>query len=74
MLKLRMAVIHLPPELSPHSFRVGGITDLLSQGVPLEDVQPKHPSGTGLSGLRRCGYYFGLRAPGACGIVQPASC
>lgn len=39
MLKLRMAVIHLPEELSPHSFRVGGITDLLSQGVPLEDVQ-----------------------------------
>jgi integrase/recombinase XerD len=25
--------------LSPHSFRVGAITDLLSQGVPLEEVQ-----------------------------------
>lgn len=26
-------------QLSPHSFRVTGITDLLTQGVPLEDVQ-----------------------------------
>ena len=25
--------------LSPHSFRVSAITDLLTQGVPLEDVQ-----------------------------------
>ena len=25
--------------LSPHSFRVTGITDLLTQGVPLDDVQ-----------------------------------
>ncbi len=39
MLKHRMAGIGLPGELSPHSFRVGAITDLLSQGVPLEDVQ-----------------------------------
>ncbi len=39
MLKRRMADIGLPGELSPHSFRVGAITDLLSQGVPLEDVQ-----------------------------------
>jgi len=39
MLKHRMADIGLPGELSPHSFRVGVITDLLSQGVPLEDVQ-----------------------------------
>jgi site-specific recombinase XerD len=29
----------LPSRLSPHSFRVTAITDLLSQGVPLEDVQ-----------------------------------
>ena len=28
----------LPPRLSPHSFRVTAITDLLSQGVPLEEV------------------------------------
>jgi integrase/recombinase XerD len=39
MLKQRMAHIHLPETLSPHSFRVGAITDLLSQGVPLEEVQ-----------------------------------
>jgi integrase/recombinase XerD len=39
MLKQRMARIHLPEELSPHSFRVAAITDLLEQGVPLEDVQ-----------------------------------
>jgi integrase/recombinase XerD len=39
MLKRRMANIRLPGELSPHSFRVGAITDLLSQGVPLEEVQ-----------------------------------
>ncbi|MGO9922088.1 MAG: tyrosine-type recombinase/integrase [Isosphaeraceae bacterium] len=39
MLKQRMARIHLPEKLSPHSFRVGAITDLLSQGVPLEEVQ-----------------------------------
>ena len=29
----------LPEHLSPHSFRVATITDLLAQGVPLEDVQ-----------------------------------
>jgi integrase len=29
----------LPARPSPHSFRVTGITDLLSQGVPLDDVQ-----------------------------------
>ena len=39
MLKRRMTEIRLPVELSPHSFRVGVITDLLSQGVPLEEVQ-----------------------------------
>jgi integrase/recombinase XerD len=25
--------------LSPHSFRVSAVTDLMSQGTPLEDVQ-----------------------------------
>jgi site-specific recombinase XerD len=39
MLKQRMARIHLPEKLSPHSFRVAAITDLLTQGVPLEEVQ-----------------------------------
>lgn len=30
----------IPPEtLSPHSFRVATATDLLDQGVPLDDVQ-----------------------------------
>ena len=39
MIKRRMAEIGLPTRLSPHSFRVGTITDLLAQGVPLEEVQ-----------------------------------
>jgi integrase/recombinase XerD len=29
----------LPTHYSPHSFRVTTITDLLTQGVPLADVQ-----------------------------------
>ena len=39
MIKRRMKACGLPLRLSPHSFRVTTITDLLSQGVPLEDVQ-----------------------------------
>ena len=39
MMKRRLRAASLPPELSPHSFRVAVITDLLTQGVPLEDVQ-----------------------------------
>ncbi len=39
MVKRRMKDAGLPSHLSPHSFRVGTITDLLEQGVPLEDVQ-----------------------------------
>lgn len=39
MVKRRMAAAALPSRLSPHSFRVATITDLLDQGVPLEDVQ-----------------------------------
>ena len=39
MIKRRMGDIGLPTPLSPHSFRVGTITDLLMQGVPLEEVQ-----------------------------------
>ena len=39
MLKRRLRHAGLPKRLSPHSFRVTTITDLLSQGVPLEDVQ-----------------------------------
>ena len=33
------SLLWLPERLSPHSFRVAAITDLLTQGVPLEDVQ-----------------------------------
>jgi integrase/recombinase XerD len=29
----------LPTRLSPHSFRVAAVTDLLKQGVALEDIQ-----------------------------------
>lgn len=39
MVKRRMRDAGLPSRLSPHSFRVTTITDLLEQGVPLEDVQ-----------------------------------
>ncbi len=39
MVKRRLKESELPTRLSPHSFRVATITDLLLQGVPLEDVQ-----------------------------------
>ena len=39
MVKRRMKDAGLPARLSPHSFRVTIITDLLEHGVPLEDVQ-----------------------------------
>jgi site-specific recombinase XerD len=39
MMKRRMKEAGLPPDLSPHSFRVTTITDLLDQQLPLEDVQ-----------------------------------
>jgi len=39
MVKRRLADAGLPTIFSPHSFRVCAITDLLMQGVPLEDVQ-----------------------------------
>lgn len=39
MVKRRMRGIGFPTVLCPHSFRVATITDLLGQGVPLEDVQ-----------------------------------
>jgi site-specific recombinase XerD len=39
MVKRRMRDAGLPGRLSPHSFRVATITDLLEQGVPLQDVQ-----------------------------------
>jgi site-specific recombinase XerD len=39
MLKRRLKQTGLSTKLSPHSFRVTTATDLLTQGVPLEDVQ-----------------------------------
>ena len=39
LLKRRLKDASLPPIFSPHSFRVLVVTDLLSQDVPLEDVQ-----------------------------------
>jgi site-specific recombinase XerD len=39
MVKRRLRDAGLPTRLSPHSFRVATITDLLEQGLPLEDVQ-----------------------------------
>ena len=39
MVKRRLKDAGLPERLSLHSFRVTGITDLLTQGVPLDDVQ-----------------------------------
>jgi integrase/recombinase XerD len=38
-MKRRLRDAELPETLSSHSFRVTTITDLLEQGVPLEDVQ-----------------------------------
>jgi site-specific recombinase XerD len=39
MVKRRVRQAGLPEHLTAHSFRVTTITDLLEQGVPLEDVQ-----------------------------------
>ena len=39
MVKRRMRDAGLPRRLSPHSIRVGTLTDLLEQGIPLQDVQ-----------------------------------
>ncbi|MCA9027596.1 MAG: tyrosine-type recombinase/integrase [Planctomycetaceae bacterium] len=39
MVKRRLRNAGLPSHLSPHSFRVATVTDLLTQGVSLEDVQ-----------------------------------
>jgi site-specific recombinase XerD len=39
LVKRRLREAGLPARLSPHSFRVATVTDLLTQGVPLADVQ-----------------------------------
>src|SRR3954470_1964550 len=38
-MRRRLKAAGLPGELSPHSFRVATVTDLLEQNVPLEEVQ-----------------------------------
>jgi len=39
MVKRRLKDAGLPSQLSPHSFHVATVTNLLTQGVPLEEVQ-----------------------------------
>lgn len=50
LLKRRLRTAGLPDIISPHSFRVMVVTDLLKQDVPIEDVQylagHSHPSTT----------------------------
>ena len=50
MLKRRLRDAALPLIITPHSFRAMVVTDLLEQGVPIEDVQylvgHSHPSTT----------------------------
>jgi integrase/recombinase XerD len=57
LVKRRLKDAGLPKRLSPHSFRVSAITDLLTQGVPLEDVQylagHAEPRTTGLYDRRK---------------------
>ncbi len=57
LVKRRLKDAGLPSRLSPHSFRVATITDLLTQGVPLEDVQylagHAEPRTTGLYDRRK---------------------
>ncbi len=57
LVKRRLKAAGLPERLSPHSFRVTAITDLLAQGVPLEDVQylagHSSPRTTGLYDRRK---------------------
>ena len=57
MLKRRLKAAGLPEILSPHSFRVLVVTDLMSQNVPLEDVQylagHAHPRTTQIYDRRR---------------------
>ena len=57
MLKRRLKAASLPELLSSHSFRVLVVTDLLSQNVPLEDIQylagHAHPRTTQIYDRRR---------------------
>jgi integrase/recombinase XerD len=73
LVRRRMKDAGLPGHLSPHSFRVTAITDLLGQGIPLKDVQylagHAEPRTTSLYDLRmkkglaeNCGADFDLGA------------
>lgn len=57
LVKRRLADAGLPATLTPHSFRVMVVTDLLEQNVPIEEVQflvgHSHPSTTQLYDRRR---------------------
>jgi site-specific recombinase XerD len=57
LLKRRQKDAGLPSRLSPHLLRVTVITDLLTQGIPLGDVQylagPAEPRTTGLYDQRQ---------------------
>ena len=57
MLKRRLKAAGLPSNLTPHSFRVMVVTALLSQNIPVEEVQHlvghSHPSTTQLYDRRR---------------------
>ena len=57
MLKRRLKAAGLPTNLTPHSFRVMVVTVLLSQNIPVEEVQHlvghSHPSTTQLYDRRR---------------------
>ena len=57
MVKRRLKDAGLPSRLSPHSFRVITVTDLLEQNVPLKDVQRlaghAYPRTTRLYGRRQ---------------------
>ena len=52
MLKRRLKDAGLPEIITPHSFRVMVVTDLLGQNVPMEDVQYLWP-GTPIPGPPR---------------------
>ena len=64
MLKRRLKAAGLPGHLTPHSFRVMVVTALLSQNVPVEEVQHlvghSHPSTTQLYDRRRRGVTRGI--------------
>jgi integrase/recombinase XerD len=69
LVKRRLKDAGLPSRLSPHSFRVTAITDLLTQGIPLEDVQYL----AGHAELRTTGLYDRRRKKVTRNIVERIS-